>query len=150
MITNSPAYRCQQSVFVDREDYENVDIMACPFPSCNYHWCKSCEGVIDLGVDPPHSCNTAQVQEHPQISCDFCHDTHADGDIFRTKPCAHAFCRTCFGSILSQGHFPILCPICPVESLIRKISKKLLFPIRYRERRRRLLAAASMSLECPR
>ena len=41
-------------MFVDRDDYDNSAILACPI--CYHHWCKTCQQ--DTPLDgPEHSCD---------------------------------------------------------------------------------------------
>lgn len=34
--------RCQQMVYVDKQDYQEIETLSCPFRGCNYMWCKLC------------------------------------------------------------------------------------------------------------
>ena len=55
--------RCKRSAFVDRPEYQESRILACPLPGCNYAWCKSCQMAIDFG-GPPHSCDGSSEFRH--------------------------------------------------------------------------------------
>lgn len=55
--------RCQQSIFVDRFEYQEERIIVCPLPGCNYAWCKACQQKIDIG-GPRHSCDGSSELEH--------------------------------------------------------------------------------------
>jgi len=46
--------KCRNSMFVDRDDYDDNAILACPI--CYHHWCKTCQQ--DTPLDgPEHSCD---------------------------------------------------------------------------------------------
>ena len=55
--------RCKRSAFVDRSEYQESHILACPLPGCNYAWCKSCQMAIDFG-GPQHSCDGSSEFRH--------------------------------------------------------------------------------------
>ena len=57
------ADRCNRSAFVDREDYNDMPNIACPLPDCDYIWCKSCHGCIEIG-GPKHSCDGSSELDH--------------------------------------------------------------------------------------
>ena len=49
-------YRCQQTMNVDRGEYQTATIITCPLPGCSHTWCKECQQAIVLG-GPEHSCD---------------------------------------------------------------------------------------------
>ncbi|KAI5122455.1 hypothetical protein M0805_008766 [Coniferiporia weirii] len=57
--------KCKQSAFVDKREYDEMKVLACPFPRCNYLWCKDCQQEVPLGHDtPPHSCDGSTELKH--------------------------------------------------------------------------------------
>ena len=55
--------RCQRSMFVAKDEHEEVDIVTCPLPDCNHTWCKQCQQPIDFG-GPKHSCDGSSELDH--------------------------------------------------------------------------------------
>ena len=59
--TSRPWYscsvRCNRSAFVDKEDYEQLEELTCPFQGCRHTWCKNCQQTISSGDRPKHSCD---------------------------------------------------------------------------------------------
>ena len=55
--------RCQRSMFVARDEHEEVNIIACPLPDCNHAWCKQCQQSIDFS-GPKHSCDGTSELDH--------------------------------------------------------------------------------------
>jgi len=49
-------YRCQQTMNVDRREYQTITIITCPLPGCSHTWCKECQQTIVPG-GPEHSCD---------------------------------------------------------------------------------------------
>lgn len=60
-LTTDP--RCQQTAFVDRDEYDAQAVIVCPLPGCNYAWCKACSRAIEIG-GPPHSCDGTAELNH--------------------------------------------------------------------------------------
>ncbi len=59
------AIRCEQSVFVDRTEYQEAKILTCPLPSCTHAWCKACQQTITPNVTgPQHSCDGSSELDH--------------------------------------------------------------------------------------
>ena len=56
-------FRCQRSVHVDRQEYEESRMLVCPLPDCNHIWCKACQQSFTIG-DPPHSCDGTSELDH--------------------------------------------------------------------------------------
>lgn len=54
---------CRETVFVDRDEYEAVDVITCPLPGCNHTWCKACSQTIEDG-GPAHSCDGTAELDH--------------------------------------------------------------------------------------
>jgi hypothetical protein len=55
--------RCQRSMFVAKDEHDEVDIVICPLPDCNHIWCKQCQQPIDL-FGPKHSCDGSSELDH--------------------------------------------------------------------------------------
>jgi len=47
--------RCKQTMRVDREGYQTLNIIMCPLPGCNHRWCKSCRKEVG-SCDTGHRC----------------------------------------------------------------------------------------------
>lgn len=56
-------FRCKNSVFVDRKEYEQTELIVCPLQGCSYAWCKACSQQIDIG-GPQHSCDGSSELRH--------------------------------------------------------------------------------------
>jgi hypothetical protein len=57
------AFRCRGGAFVDKQEYQDAKVVACPLPRCNYVWCRSCSQTIDF-AGPPHSCDGSSELNH--------------------------------------------------------------------------------------
>lgn len=44
------------TMFVDKEDYQQVQEIVCPLSGCEYSWCKLCSQAIEAGGSK-HSCD---------------------------------------------------------------------------------------------
>ncbi|KAK0217806.1 hypothetical protein IW262DRAFT_1093833 [Armillaria fumosa] len=55
--------QCKESAFVDRTEYQEAGIIACPLPRCNHTWCKSCQQTVDV-TGPQHSCDGSSELDH--------------------------------------------------------------------------------------
>ncbi|KAK0501419.1 hypothetical protein EDD18DRAFT_1317711, partial [Armillaria luteobubalina] len=55
--------QCKESAFVDRTEYQEAGIIACPLPRCNHTWCKSCQQTVDI-TGPQHSCDGSSELDH--------------------------------------------------------------------------------------
>ncbi|KIM44614.1 hypothetical protein M413DRAFT_442575 [Hebeloma cylindrosporum] len=55
--------RCQQTMNVDRGEYQTITIITCPLPGCSHTWCKDCQQAVVLG-GPEHSCNGISELKH--------------------------------------------------------------------------------------
>lgn len=47
--------RCDRVAFVDKEDYEGLKELSCPFPGCEHTWCKNCQQTLTSGHGPKQS-----------------------------------------------------------------------------------------------
>jgi hypothetical protein len=55
--------RCGRDAFVDKTEYQEAKVVACPLPKCNYAWCKACSRELDF-AGPPHSCDGSSELNH--------------------------------------------------------------------------------------
>ncbi|KAI0250871.1 hypothetical protein BJV78DRAFT_525602 [Lactifluus subvellereus] len=55
--------KCQQSMFVARDEHEEAKIIVCPLPGCNHIWCKQCQRTIEID-GPKHSCDGTSELDH--------------------------------------------------------------------------------------
>src|SRR5258707_2176755 len=55
--------RCQRTMFVAKDDYEEAKNIPCPLPDCNHVWCKQCQQSIRVG-GPKHSCDGTSELHH--------------------------------------------------------------------------------------
>ncbi|KDQ64237.1 hypothetical protein JAAARDRAFT_166285 [Jaapia argillacea MUCL 33604] len=54
---------CKNTVFVDKQEHDETEIIACPMPRCTYAWCKLCSRSIVIG-GPKHSCDGSSELKH--------------------------------------------------------------------------------------
>jgi hypothetical protein len=50
-------------MFVDRQELQEAKIVTCPWPRCQYTWCKACQQAIEIG-GPQHSCDGSSELRH--------------------------------------------------------------------------------------
>lgn len=50
-------------MFVDRGELQEVKNIACPWPTCQYVWCKACQQPIEVD-GPEHSCDGSNELQH--------------------------------------------------------------------------------------
>lgn len=48
--------KCRESMFVDRQEHQETNILVCPLPRCQYAWCKTCHQKVTVD-GPQHSCD---------------------------------------------------------------------------------------------
>jgi hypothetical protein len=58
-----PWLRCLGEIFVDKQEYQDAKVVACPLPKCTHAWCKACSQAIDF-AGPPHSCDGSSELDH--------------------------------------------------------------------------------------
>jgi hypothetical protein len=61
-LFTSPS-RCLGEIFVDKQEYQEAKVVACPLPKCNHAWCKSCSQAIEF-AGPLHSCDGSSELDH--------------------------------------------------------------------------------------
>ena len=58
-------WRCNQSGFVDKREFEQNKVLFCPFPNCSCSWCRDCQQEISRELDGPvHSCDGSEEFNH--------------------------------------------------------------------------------------
>jgi hypothetical protein len=55
--------RCNGGAFVDKEEYNEANIIACPLRGCRHAWCKNCSQTIEIS-GPRHSCDGSNELSH--------------------------------------------------------------------------------------
>jgi len=55
--------KCQQTMFVDREEHQESKLLVCPLPGCQHVWCKLCQQTIDT-FESQHSCDGSSELSH--------------------------------------------------------------------------------------
>ncbi|KAI0302874.1 hypothetical protein B0F90DRAFT_1667474 [Multifurca ochricompacta] len=56
-------FRCENFVFVDRQDVEERTVLLCPISSCDNIWCKLCQTAITVGGRRPQQQQQQQQQQ---------------------------------------------------------------------------------------
>ncbi|KAI0089044.1 hypothetical protein BDY19DRAFT_1004995 [Irpex rosettiformis] len=105
---------CQQMMFVDREEYDEADTIACPLPGCTFAWCKACSRSIEID-GPRHSCDGTSELAHLMDrqgwkSCPGCRTPTSKVDGCNHMTCIVPGCNT---------HFCYLCGENIVQSVRR-------------------------------
>jgi hypothetical protein len=95
---------CGGQAFVDRKEYQEARIVACPLPGCRYTWCKSCSQPIDQGgVD--HSCDGTKELAYLMKSQGWKYCPGCKTPTEKTGGCNHMTCK----SPGCNMHFCYLC-----------------------------------------
>jgi hypothetical protein len=63
LLSTHGCARCERSMFVARDEHDEVNIIICPLPDCNHAWCKQCQQSIDPD-GPNHSCDGTSELDH--------------------------------------------------------------------------------------
>jgi len=96
--------KCKRSVFVDRTEYQESKIIACPLPECLFAWCKACQQEITVG-GPQHSCDGSSELEHLMKMRGWKHCPGCTTPIQKDSGCNHMTC-------MSPGCNTHFCYIC--------------------------------------
>ncbi|KXN93212.1 E3 ubiquitin-protein ligase RNF19A, partial [Leucoagaricus sp. SymC.cos] len=87
--------RCKKTMLVDRQELDETKILSCPWPRCNYVWCKACQQAIEVG-GPQHSCDGSSelhlMQEQGWKKCPGCQTP-----VLKTQGCNHMSVSIPFG-----------------------------------------------------
>ncbi|OBZ76589.1 hypothetical protein A0H81_03829 [Grifola frondosa] len=123
--------RCKESIFVDKNEYQETEILVCPLQRCNYTWCKACSQQIDIG-GPQHSCDGSSELKHLMGQRGWKHCPGCKTPAEKIEGCNHMtcsapgcnthFCYKCGGSIIQSvkreeistavsAHFRRLCEL---------------------------------------
>ncbi|KXN84683.1 putative E3 ubiquitin-protein ligase ARI9 [Leucoagaricus sp. SymC.cos] len=83
--------RCKKTMLVVRQELDETKILSCPWPGCNYVWCKACQQAVEVG-GPPHSCDGSSelqhlMQEQGWKKCPGCQTP-----VLKTQGCNHMSC----------------------------------------------------------
>ncbi|KAF9016567.1 hypothetical protein BDZ89DRAFT_1022679 [Hymenopellis radicata] len=106
--------KCEQSVFVDRAEYQEAKILTCPLPSCTHAWCKACQQTITPNVTgPPHSCDGSSELDHLMGQQGWKYCPGCKTPVMKTSGCNHMtcmspgcnthFCYRCGGNIVQSA-----------------------------------------------
>ncbi|EKM59293.1 uncharacterized protein PHACADRAFT_86563, partial [Phanerochaete carnosa HHB-10118-sp] len=113
--------RCQQTIFVDKEEYNEQSLIVCPLRGCNYIWCKACSRAIEIG-GPPHSCDGSSELNHLMTQQGWKICPGCSTPILKVDGCNHMTC-------IAPGcntHFCYLCGDIIVQSVRRQDIKTAL------------------------
>jgi hypothetical protein len=55
--------RCDRSMFVARDEYEEATLISCPLPGCKHVWCRKCDRSVE-SRGPKHSCDGTAELDH--------------------------------------------------------------------------------------
>ncbi|KAH8114635.1 hypothetical protein DFH11DRAFT_1508722, partial [Phellopilus nigrolimitatus] len=115
--------RCKRSAFVDKLEFDETKILACPFPNCTYLWCKDCQQEVPLSADgPPHSCDGSAELQHLMTSRGWKHCPGCRTPTEKIDGCNHmtwAFSRNMCCSPGCNTHFCYICGGLTVKSTQR-------------------------------
>ncbi|KAJ7587962.1 hypothetical protein C8J56DRAFT_1004410 [Mycena floridula] len=107
--------KCQNSVFVDRGEYEEARILTCPLPKCNHVWCKACQQAVDV-PGPQHSCDGSSELQDLMEKRGWKHCPGCKTPIQKYEGCNHMTC-------MAPGcntHFCYSCGASIVRSAVRR------------------------------
>ncbi|PBK72468.1 hypothetical protein ARMSODRAFT_954173 [Armillaria solidipes] len=106
--------QCKKSAFVDRTEYQEAGIIACPLPRCNHTWCKSCQQTVDV-TGPQHSCDGSSELDHLMKQRGWKYCPGCKTPVQKESGCNHMTC-------MSPGcntHFCYICGGKIVQSALR-------------------------------
>ncbi|KAK0446847.1 hypothetical protein EV421DRAFT_2079488 [Armillaria borealis] len=106
--------QCKKSAFVDRTEYQEAGIIACPLPKCNHTWCKSCQQTVDV-TGPQHSCDGSSELDHLMKQRGWKYCPGCKTPVQKESGCNHMTC-------MSPGcntHFCYICGGKIVQSALR-------------------------------
>ncbi|KAI0824763.1 hypothetical protein BC628DRAFT_1419870 [Trametes gibbosa] len=104
---------CNETFFVDREEYQNSEIIHCPLKGCGYVWCKLCSQKVDP-AGPKHSCDGTNELEHIMKEKGWKHCPGCQTPAEKISGCNHLSCLTpgC------NSHFCYQCGVLIVRSAL--------------------------------
>lgn len=107
--------KCQKAAYVDKKDYEEMEMLWCQHDDCDAYWCKKCNNLAERGVR--HTCDGEAEYERWKASagdvraCPGCRT-----EIQRNEGCRHMTCVT-------PGCNTHFCDRCGQE-ICRSVNKK--------------------------
>lgn len=113
--------KCQQTIFVDKDEYNEQSVIVCPLRGCNHIWCKACSRAIEIG-GPPHSCDGSSELTHLMAQQGWKNCPGCSTPIVKVDGCNHMTC-------IAPGcntHFCYLCGATIVQSVRRQDIKTAL------------------------
>ncbi|KAI0250869.1 hypothetical protein BJV78DRAFT_525543 [Lactifluus subvellereus] len=96
--------KCQQSMFVARDEHEEAKIIVCPLPGCNHLWCKQCQQTIET-KGSKHSCDGTSELDHLMKQQGWKRCPTCKTPIQKTTGCNHMSCI----APACNTHFCYLC-----------------------------------------
>ncbi|KAI0650279.1 hypothetical protein C8Q79DRAFT_1006563 [Trametes meyenii] len=96
--------KCQQTLWVDRDEYQESKVITCPLQGCGYVWCKLCSQPVDNTV-PEHSCDGTNELDHLMKEQGWKHCPGCKTPAEKIMGCNHIAC----GAPGCNTHFCYLC-----------------------------------------
>ncbi|KAI0089048.1 hypothetical protein BDY19DRAFT_1070437 [Irpex rosettiformis] len=85
--------QCNQSIFVDKNEYDTQKVITCPLPGCNHIWCKACSQSIDP-AGPKHSCDGTSELSHLMTQQGWKNCPGCNTPTSKNEGCNHMTCIT--------------------------------------------------------
>jgi hypothetical protein len=57
-------HRCRNSLWIDKQDFNEAHAIVCPLRGCQHAWCKDCQQTIEVNSGPRHSCDGSSELDH--------------------------------------------------------------------------------------
>ncbi|KAI0677088.1 hypothetical protein C8Q78DRAFT_1073823 [Trametes maxima] len=96
--------KCEQTVWVDKDEYQESKVITCPLQGCGYVWCKLCSQPVDNTV-PEHSCDGTNELDHLMKEQGWKHCPGCKTPAEKIMGCNHMAC----GAPGCNTHFCYLC-----------------------------------------
>ncbi|KAM5540362.1 hypothetical protein V8D89_005820 [Ganoderma adspersum] len=106
--------KCLNTIFVDKEEYQEAQEIVCPLRGCGHAWCKLCSQAIEIG-GPKHSCDGSSELNHLMRQRGWKHCPGCQTPAEKIDGCNHMTC-------MSPGcntHFCYRCGELIVQSALR-------------------------------
>ncbi|KAI0692273.1 hypothetical protein BC835DRAFT_1357920 [Cytidiella melzeri] len=107
--------QCQQAVFVDKVEYDEQEVVACPLPGCTHAWCKACSRSIDF-AGPKHSCDGTSELNHLMNQQGWKNCPACRTPISKSDGCNHMTC-------IAPGCNVHFCYVCG-ESIVQSVRRQ--------------------------
>ncbi|KAI0035520.1 hypothetical protein K488DRAFT_43143 [Vararia minispora EC-137] len=107
--------KCCNTVWVDKNDFNETRIVVCPLPGCGHVWCRDCQQVIETDSGPQHSCDGSSELDYLMQTEGWKYCPHCRTPIQRAAGCYHMtascitpgcnthFCYRCGESIVQSA-----------------------------------------------